>query len=99
MIADTLIILSLPQSLISSQSPFRTQDKTDEGSVPESAGRALAQPDPRPGEVRRTGGRRQDGGPGRGGAARGGVPHLQRDPAPHPQHQGHQPLENKTPGE
>ena len=98
MIADTLIILSLPQSLISSQSPFRTQDK-DEGSVPESAGRSLAQPDPRPGEVRRVGGRRQDGGPGRGGEAGGGVPHLQRDPASHPQHQGHQPLENKTPGE
>ena len=97
MIADTLIILSLPQSLISSQSPFRTQDK-DEGSVPESAGRALAQPDPRPGEVWRVGGRGQDGGPGRGGEAGGGVSHLQRDPAPHPQHQGHQPLENKTPG-
>ena len=86
-----MIIARLAQSLISLQSPFRTQDK-DEGSVPEQAGGALAQPDPRPGEVRRAGGRRQDGGPGRGGAARGGVPHLQRDPAPHPQHQGHQPL-------
>ena len=89
---------SLAQSLISLQSPFRTQDK-DEGSVPEQEGGALAQPHPRSGEVRRAGGRRQDGGPGRGrGGAGGGVSYIQRDIAPHPQHQGHQPFQNKTPG-